>query len=908
MANIDISQFTLSFDDEFESLDLQSNNGTWRTSYYDGDGGRTHGDELQIYVDYSYLGLNINPFSITDGILSIHAQTATPEMTAATGYDYTSGMLSSSGAFSQTYGYFEIKCDTPEAAGTWPAFWLLPANGSWPPELDVFEALGSDTSKVYTTVHSAQTGEHVMTGISAAIPDQSDGMHTYGVLWTKDELVWYIDGQEVYRTATPDDMHQPMYMVTNLAVGGWAGDPGADFQGADYKIDYIRAYTLDSTPYPNIVESDHNFVLDKVANGLILTGTADINGTGNTLDNTLTGNSANNVLDGGLGADAMAGGAGNDIYYVDNNGDTVTEDASAGTDKIMSSVNLALAANIENLVLTGTADLNGTGNDLANSLTGNSGNNILDGGLGADIMTGGDGNDTYYVDNSGDVVSDWSGQGTDTVISSISYALVANVENLTLTGTANINATGNWGDNVLTGNAGNNVLDGSGGTDSMSGGLGDDTYYVESTGDTVTEWYGQGTDTVVSSLASYTLSANVEKLVLASPWTSNGTGNALDNTLIGSAAANVLDGGTGADTMTGGAGNDTYYVDGTGDVVTEWSSAGCDTVSTSLSSYTLGANVEKLMLTSAWSANGYGNALNNTLTGNAAANILDGGAGVDTMIGGAGDDTYYVDDSGDVITEWSSQGTDKVFSSASLTLAANVENLTLTGSSDLNGTGNELANTLTGNSGSNNLDGGAGADTLVGGYGNDSYYVDNSGDVVTEWYNQGTDTVFSAVSYKLGSNIENLTLTGTVTINAAGNELNNVLTGNSGNNILDGGTGSDAMAGGLGNDTYYVDNSGDTVTESASAGCDTVSTSLSSYTLGANVEKLVLTSAWSANGYGNALINTLTGNAAANILDGGTGADAMIGGAGDDTYYVDNSGDTITEWSSQGTDKPMSKT
>jgi Ca2+-binding RTX toxin-like protein len=281
----------------------------------------------------------------------------------------------------------------------------------------------------------------------------------------------------------------------------------------------------------------------------------------------------------------MIGGAGNDTYYVDDLGDVVTEALNAGIDFVRSGISYALADNVENLLLTGTADIDGTGNGLDNSLTGNTGANTLDGGdgndtlnggTGVDHMIGGAGNDTFVIDNVGDTVTEQANGGIDTVQSGIGYTLGDNLENLTLTGTADIDGTGNGLNNILTGNTGantlsggdgNDTLNGGTGTDHMIGGAGNDTYYVDNAGDTVTEQASGGTDTVQSGI-SYTLGDYVENLGLTGSANINATGNALNNTLTGNTGNNVLDGGAGDDVMTGRAGSDTFHFDSLADAGT----------------------------------------------------------------------------------------------------------------------------------------------------------------------------------------------------------------------------------------------------------------------------------------------------------------------------------------------------
>ena len=443
----------------------------------------------------------------------------------------------------------------------------------------------------------------------------------------------------------------------------------------------------------------------------------------------LIGGLGDDWLNGGWGDDDASGGLGNDVYIVDSASDLVHESAGHGIDQVRASVTITLGLNLENLVLTGTSSLVGTGNGLnnlivgnaaANNLTGLGGNDTLDGGTGADTLNGGDGNDTYVVDNVLDKIVESSTGGLDAIKASVTYSLGAlHVESLTLTGLASINGTGNALANKLAGNGAANVLNGGAGADTMYGGNGDDTYIVDNAADAAIEVNSAGGIDTVQSSVSMGLRANVENLVLGGS-ALTGTGNALANKMIGNAANNVLDGGAGADILYGGLGDDTYVVGSPKDQVIEGTGAGGVDVVQSTVSFALGVNLENLTLAGAAAVNAAGNALANKLIGNAAANVLNGNGGADLMYGGLGNDIYIVDSAGDRVIEGAAAGgSDEVRSSVSFTLESGFENLVLTGLEPIKGIGNALANRITGNAGANALSGMEGDDTLVAGGGRD---------------------------------------------------------------------------------------------------------------------------------------------------------------------------------------------
>lgn len=259
VANLDANQFQLTLDrsdltqtfsDDFNSLSLNNGKtGTWDAKFpwapTQGGTLSTNG-ELEWYVNPAYAPTSsVDPFSVSNGVLTISAEkTPAAIKSQVNGYNYTSGMLTTASTFSQTYGYFEMRAEMPTNQGTWPAFWLLPESGAWPPELDVAEMTGGNPNIVQTTVHSDATGQQTKTGMNVQVPS-TDGFHTYGVLWRPDTITWYFDNTAIFQAATPADMHDPMYMLVNLAVGGIAGTPTDGLpNGAEMKIDYIKAYSL----------------------------------------------------------------------------------------------------------------------------------------------------------------------------------------------------------------------------------------------------------------------------------------------------------------------------------------------------------------------------------------------------------------------------------------------------------------------------------------------------------------------------------------------------------------------------------------------------------------------------------------------------------------------------------------
>lgn len=755
-------------------------------------------------------------------------------------------------------------------------------------------------------------------------------------------------GDDTYIVRVSDETTGESVDKVNETVAGSAG------------TDTVRTYATYTLP-TNV----ENLVLMSAKNPTTLTT---LSGTGNSLNNLITGNgdsntltgaAGNDTLNGAGGADSLVGGAGNDIYLVDDLLDVVTEKTSEGTDLVQSSVTFTLGSNVENLTLTGTSAINGTGNALNNTIVGNAATDTVD----SNVLTGFLGNDSI---------------------------------------------AGSSGKDTLDGGLGNDTLDGGTGNDAMAGGYGTDIYYanVSSTADTVTEVDASAGGIAVQVTAANTAATaatsgasgiNAVNTGLATATTGlNATIAATTGALSGvsagvtavvnSATAAATNAATQIGTANTNANNaatlitaeataaTTYAGATTASNLTAHNSAATsastaeNTAVSSMSNALTSAITAQTLVNAAVAANAVSpvgaltTALTNlktatdaVVTSLTAASSLTATTSYQLSVLQASVAAAALDVAGtsgttqtDIVNFTGTTGT--------FTLGANIETLVLTGTSAINGTGNSIANSITGNGAANNLDGaagndtlsggagidsltggtnndrldgGVGDDTLNGGTGNDVYVVSSLTDTITEVASGGgTDTLESSITYTLSdagtlnnlvltTAIENLTLTGTA-ITGEGNALDNVIIGNTGanglyslggNDTLNGGTGADTMAGGSGNDLYIVDNANDVLFEAAS----TAPGSTISGGTGGSSDTVQLSVTRDFSGYtgNNADLDTfilsagsaisITGTSIANTITGNSAANTLSGASGNDTLNGGAGNDSLSGGASNDT-------
>lgn len=533
---------------------------------------------------------------------------------------------------------------------------------------------------------------------------------------------------------------------------------------------------------------------------------------------------------------------------------------------ISSSTSYTLGANEDNLQLTGTANINGSGNELNNILTGNLNANILKGMAGADTLYGGDSSDTLYAGdgvNVSDTLRDvlYGGTGND--------ALFAD------------------GGDALYGEAGNDVLNASSSKGNLlDGGAGNDLYRVYAADNVINESVSGGTDTIETTLSvnlalfdasgpamagALNVTGAVENVKLAGSMNVNITGNSLANVLTANAGANILKGMTGADTLNAGDGNDTLY-------------AGATTSDTGDSSIDMlyGGNGNDTLY-----ADGcdqiYGDAGNDTLIVNAAKNNI--------LYGGAGDDVYIVNQTNNFIVEQSNSGIDTVQSDAvsinlqgftpvanAINTTGEIEKLSLTGTANIDGYGNNLANTITGNSGNNVLQGGYGADLILGGAGNDTLYASAPGQAESmladtldggvgddTYYLDGADWVWEFSSPTNGGNDTYIV-----------DGLANRVCDNSGHNVV-------MSSVSFSNQYLVVPTPTGNVVE---AGWSVSSSSIETIELTGSLNTKALGSSSYPYINGSPIVETLLGNSGDNVLEGCGGDDVLDGRAGNDTLVM----------------------
>lgn len=508
--SLDPSKFALTFNEDFDTASTFDKSSSGFRANIGWSSAVTLDNAYVNPNDAAIQALGVNPFSVEDGVLTITASLTNAQQRAVVGdYEYTSGKLSTASTFAQQYGYFEMRAALPQGAGSFPAFWLLPADGNPNPldrELDVMEQVANGLNR--GTAHYAVEGSKESNGTNTAMGDTSD-YHTYGMLWTQSEIAWYVDGVEYASMPTPADLNKPMYMIVNLSMGGpWAGPSDTSLGDQSMQVDYVRAYAVPAQATSENINSDHiaaapvqpTIALYEGTNGADrIRGSADDDHqVAKAGDDTIAGTKGNDIMDGGDGNDTADYSGTTDAVRVDL-GITGAQDVGvAGHDTLISIENVV--GTKQNDTLIGDSndnDLDGQGGD--DHLYGRAGDDYLNGRAGDDVLEGGSGNDVLNGDG-----------GNDTA--SYAHATAAVQVSLMLTGVQNTggagsdqlikmeNLTGSAYGDTLTGNNAANTLDGGAGNDKLDGGNGADVLIGGSGADILTG--GLGNDRFVFNALS----------------------------------------------------------------------------------------------------------------------------------------------------------------------------------------------------------------------------------------------------------------------------------------------------------------------------------------------------------------------------------------------------------------------
>lgn len=763
-----------------------------------------------------------------------------------------------------------------------------------------------------------------------------------------------------YRATLQDGSALPAWLHFDAATRTFSGMP-ADLGRFSVTVTATDAGGLSASDVLDVIVKARAFDLTGTAGQDVLTGAAgDDTLHGLAGNDTLYGGDGEDTLDGGEGSDRMEGGAGDDRYIVDAAGDQTIEAAAPGYDTVEASISHTLSTNVEVLVLTGNADIDGTGNELFNDLRGNDGDNRLDGGVGGgdDAMEGRDGDDTYIVDSAGDRVTEYEDDGVDTIIRSVNInsVLSSYVENLVLVGTA-ATGRGNNMNNFITGNASANKLYGMGGDDQLNGKSGNDALDGGAGNDTYLFARGDGQDSIDSL-----------DLLGASDGVQFGAGIA-DTDVVAARAGNNLilkiRGSTdqigvtdyfAADVVSNGNPSDkkiewVKFANGV-----TWNQATIQTnvdASTSNHAPVLGTALPALQA-KVGSVFTYAVPVNTMTDADAGDSVaysvkMANGAALPAWLAfdAASRTLSGTPGSADIGTgtlQFVLWGTDRFGATANHTVTMKIS---LANRSPVLAAPLPDKSAAQGAAFSYALPAGAFTDPDAG---DTLTYTATlaDGTALPAWLSfnaatrtfSGTPASGATLSIKLSAkdtgglsasdvfdlsvSLQNLVLNGSVNADTlAGGDGNDTLNGLAGNDTLiglggddtlDGGAGVDRMSGGGGNDIYLVDGATDVVIEAANEGIDLVKAT-ATYSLGANLENLTLFSTAPIDGSGNAGDNVLTGNAAVNILyglggndtlDGAAGADKLSGGAGNDVYIVDNPADVVTEITAEGIDMVQS--